>query len=236
MPERFARPPASDRPEPRYRQLALRSEALRLAARVVGDRLGGPFTPVILGAYAMMMARIGGVDPVVIQGIVANRFRPGLTEATHPLCQNGILVVEVGDAPLDEVVDRAQRASLRASKSAHFDPADHAGMLARVDRERGVHVDIAVLFNARDQSGGPLDPTPLPTAAEIAAARDGSVLTWGEPIPFFPEKAMLNFEDTPDAVVLLLEADTHYVSAEEMVEMLRGMEDIVVAAAYPDVV
>ena len=207
-PERFAAPPVADRPEPRYRQLTYRSEALRMAARVVGDRLGGPFTPVILGAYAVMLRRISGVDPVVIQGIVANRFRPGLTEATHPLCQNGILVIGVGDATLDEVVDRAQRASLRASKNAYFDPDDHAAMLARVDRERGAHVDIACLFNARDQSGGPLDPDPLPTAAEIDAARDHSVLTWGPPMPVFPEKAMLNFEDSFGAAELLLEADT----------------------------
>jgi hypothetical protein len=233
-PERFAAPPAPDRPEPRYRQATYRSEALRMAARVVGDRLGGPFTPVILGAYAVMLRRISGVDPVVIQGIVANRFRPGLTEATHPLCQNGILVVEVGDGTLDEVVDRAQRASLRASKNAYFDPADHAAMLARVDEERGEHVDIACLFNARDQSGGPLDPDPLPTAEEIAAAREHSVLTWGPPMPVFPEKAMLNFEDSFGAAELLLEADTHYVSAEQMVEMLRGMEEVVIEAAYPE--
>lgn len=231
-PERFG-PPVTDRPGPRYRQLTFRSEALRMAARVVGERLGGPFTPVILGAYAVMLRRIGGVDPVVVQGIVANRFRPGLTEATHPLCQNGILVIEVGDGPLDEVVDRAQRASLRASKNAYFDPADHAAMLARVDEARGVHVDIACLFNARDQSGGPLDPDPLPTAEEIAAARDRSVLSWGPPMEVFPEKAMLNFDDSFGAAELLLEADTHYVSAEQMVEMLRGMEEVVVEAAYP---
>jgi hypothetical protein len=233
VPRRFALPPAADRPEPRYRQLAFRSEALRMAARVVGDRLGGPFTPVVLGAYAAMLGRIGGVDPVVIQGIVANRFRPGLTEATHPMCQNGILVVQTRDATLDEIVDRAQRASLRASKNAYYDPADHAEMLARVDRERGEHVDIAVLFNARDQAGGPLDPDPLPTAEETLAARERSVLTWEPPIPFFPEKVMINFEDAFGAAVLVLEADTHYVSAEQMEELVRGMEEIVVEAAFP---
>lgn len=232
-PVRFAAEPDAGRPEPRYRQAVFRSEALRMAARVVGARTGGPLTPVILGAYLVMLARVSGVDPVVVQGIVANRFRPGLSEATHPLCQNGILVVEVGDAPLDEVVDRAQRASLRASKNAYFNPDDHAEMLARVDRERGVHVDIACLFNARDQSGGPLDPDPLPTEAEVLAARERSVLSWGPPMDVFPEKAMLNFEDSFGAAELLLEADTHYVPAERMVELLRGMEEVVVEAAFP---
>jgi hypothetical protein len=201
-----------------------------MAARVVAADLGESVAAVILAAYATELARISGVDPVVIQGVVANRFRPGLADASHPLCQNGIFAVEVGDAPFAEIVARAQRASLQASKYAYFDPKDHAELLARVARERGEPVDIGCLFNVRDQSGGPMGADPPPTPADIDAARDRSVLRWDPPLKVFPD-VMITFEDAAGAAVLVVEADTHVVSAERMAELVWGMEEAVVAAA-----
>lgn len=42
---------------------------------------------------------------------------------------------------------------------------------------------------------------------------------------------MITFEDAGDTAVLLVEADTHSVPAARMAELVRGVEDVVVAAA-----
>ena len=231
-PRRFVNPPATDRPEPRFRQASFESAALGMAARAVAADLGRTSTAVILAAYATVLTRLGVVDPVVVQGVVDNRFRPGLTGVSHPLCQNGILVVEVGDAPFAQVVDRAQRASLQASKCAYFDPQNHAELLARISRERGEPIDIGCLLNVRAEAAGQpgVASRTRPSPEEMHAAKQHSILRWGPPLKTFPH-VMITFDAAGDAAVLLVEADTHSVSAEQMEELVRGIEDVVVVAA-----
>jgi hypothetical protein len=230
---RFTAPPAEDGPEPRYRSATFASAALGMAARAVAADLGRTQAAVVLAAYAAVLVRLGASEPVVVQGVVDNRFRPGLTGVSHPLCQNGILVVEVGGAPFAEVVARAQRASLQASKHAYFDPQDHRRLLAGLGEERGEPADVGILFNVRGEAAGrpgaELDAS-RPTAEELHAAKAHSTLRWGPPLKVFPH-VMITYEDAGDAGVLLVEADTRSVSADRMEELVRGIEDVVIAAA-----
>ncbi|WP_344669519.1 condensation domain-containing protein [Catenulispora yoronensis] len=238
---RFAGPPNADRPEPRFRQATFTSAALRTASRIVAAALGTAVDSVILGAYAYVLAGISGVEPVVIQGVVDNRFRPGLADASHPLCQNGIFAVEVGDASLAEVVERTRRASMQAAKYAYFDPKRQKELLARVAGERGGAVGIGCLFNARSRSG-PLDAEALgaersaaagvAAGAAVARLREAAaerVLTWGPPLADFQD-VMITFDEFDDAAALLVEADTWRVSVQQMEELVRGIEEVVIEA------
>jgi hypothetical protein len=187
---------------------------------------------VVLAAYATVLIRLGAVEPVVVQGVVDNRFRPGLAGVSHPLCQNGLLVLEVGDAPFAEVVARAQHASLQASKYAYFDPRDHGELLVRIGRERGEPVDVGCLYNVRGEATGQQgsDDTPRPTPAELRAAQADSVLAWGAPLKVFPH-VMITYEDNGGPAVLVVEADTRTVPADRMAELVRGIEEVVITAA-----
>lgn len=228
-PRRFG--PHVDRGEPRYRRALMESRALHLASKAVAARLGGSASTVVLAAYAVVVARLTGINPVLIQVVVGNRFRPGLADVSHPLSVSGLLMVDVTDASFDEVVDRMQRAMTSCSKYGYYDPAQLDELRARVDRERGEPVDISCVFNERRLDIGIEQPGPVPPRQELEAAMADTALWWGKPFPRFVEKLMIQAGDAPDGVELLIQVDTHYVSVDEVETLARDMESLVVEAA-----
>ena len=75
----------------------------------------------------------------------------------------------------------------------------------------------------------------MPPREELDAALADSVLRWGKPFPRFVEKLMIQVGGVPDAVEVLTQLDTHYVSVEEAEALLLDMETLVVKAAFdPD--
>jgi len=228
-PRRFG--PHVDRGEPRYQQAIFVSRALDLASRAVAARVGTSASSVVLAAYAVAVARLTGINPMLIQVVVSNRFRPGLADVSHPLSVSGLLLVDVADATFDEVVDRTQRASTHCSKYAYYDPAQLDELRARIDQERGAEVDISCVFNERRLDISIEPGGPVPPREELEAALTDSVLRWGKPFTRFVEKLMIQVGGAPDAVEVLTQLDTHYVSREEAEALVLDMESLVVKAA-----
>ena len=232
-PRRFG--PYVDRGEPRYRQAVFESRALHLASKVVAARVGGSASSVVLAGYAVAVARLTGINPVLIQVVVSNRFRPGLAEVSHPLSVNGLLMVDVADASFDEVVNRTQRASALCSKYAYYDPAQLKELRAQVAQERGEAIDISCAFNDRRLDIGIEPPGAVPPREEIESALADSVLRWDRPFSELAEKLMIQVGDVPDTVELLVLADTHHVSVDDVEAFVPDLESLVVAAALdPD--
>jgi hypothetical protein len=179
----------------------------------------------------VVVARLTGINPVLIQVVVGNRFRPGLADVSHPLSVSGLLMVDVADGSFDEVVDRMQRAMTSCSKYGYYDPAQLDEVRARVDRERGEPVDISCVFNERRLDIGIEQPGPVPSRRELEAASADTVLRWGKPFPRFVEKLMIQAGDAPDGVELLIQVDTHYVSVDEVEALALDLESLVVEAA-----
>ena len=223
-PERFQ--PVVPADGPRFRQLTFVSPALLSAARTVASRTAGATAPVLLAAYAVALARTTGVHPVLTQTIVSNRFRPGLAAAVHPVSQNGLLQLDVAEVSFDVAVERAARASVLGSKHSYYDPVQWEALKERVDRERGVVVDIGCVLNDRRLGSEP-EPEPEPEAFEPSA----SVLAWGEPLPLFNERLMVTVEDAPDAIELLVEVDTHAMTAPMVEAFVFALESVVLDAA-----
>ena len=55
--------------------------------------------------------------------MVSNRFRPGFAGSVSPVMQSCLGVIEVADAPFEEVVRRAWQSALGAYKHAYYDLA-----------------------------------------------------------------------------------------------------------------
>jgi hypothetical protein len=227
-PRRFA---GSDDPrEPRHWESRLVSPAMLPAVRIVGERTGADSGTVVLAGFAAAVARITGIRPVVVQPVVSNRFRPGLSNVVSPINQTGLCVFDVDQGTFDELVDHVRRKTLTAYKYAYYDPEQLDALIATVERERGEPVDIAVYFNDR-RLRGPDQAGPTPTAEEIRAALDRTTFTWLriQDAPF--ERMFLHIEDSPDAIALTLCADTHHVSPADMRACLDAIESVIVAAA-----
>ncbi|MFG1805142.1 condensation domain-containing protein [Streptomyces sp. NPDC049040] len=224
--------PRVDRGEPRYRRAIFTSRALHLASKAVAARVGCTTSSVLLAGYAVAVARLTGVTPALIQVVVSNRFRPGLADVSHPLSVNGLFMVDVADAPFDEVVDRTQRASALCSKYAYYDPARLEELRARLARERGGEVvELSCLFNDRRLGAGVEPPEPAaPAGTELEAVRAESALRWGAPFPRYLDKLMIQVGAAEDTVELEIQVDTHHVSVDEVKALVLDLESLVVDA------
>jgi hypothetical protein len=221
----------------RYWQLETRSVPMMLGATKIAHRLECDVSAVLLGLFAIALARVTGDQPSAAQMLVSNRFRPGLADIVGNVSQTGLFVVDVADTTVDEVVERARRAATRTYKHAYFDLAQWRELLAKAASARGEDgEDIALCYyNDRPSQRRSTAPGTEPSIDRIAAA--ASVATpakWTE-LPFFNERLMVTVdnvaEDTQDAVTLLVLADTWYVPRTEMEEIARLMESLAVAAA-----
>lgn len=229
-------PDPVDRGDPRHWQGRFRSPALQLAIRAITARTGVGSAPVLLGLFAMVVWRLIGINPVVVQVLVSNRFRPGLDRAVCPVMQPSLCVLDVAGASVDQAVRVARRAAFVAYKYAYFDPHRMAELVARVGRERGAEIDLGCWFNDRrfGRPDGMLGPPPTPE--QLRAALPRSTFHWErkENEPF--ERLFLHVFYAPDEVELMICADTHYLSPAGMQACVRQMEAIAVASALePDV-
>ena len=223
-PRRFADPAVRTRP--RYWQGEFTSPALRDALRTVVRRTGVDSTTVLLALYAASLARVSGVEPVVIRPMVSNRFRTGLAGVVCTLCQAGLLMIEVGDASVDELLQRIRRSALPAYKYAYFDPIGMTALRARVARERGVDIELGCYFN--DRRG----PDREQALAAGPTVHDGAGMRWlstkDEPAV---EPLFVHVDDAPDTMRITIQLDADYLAPADGEAVLRGMESLAVDAA-----
>lgn len=218
--------------EPRWWELVFDSKAVHLAATSIAARTGANTGAVLLGAYAVSLARVSGINPVAFRTFVSNRFRPGLRGSVTPLMQSSPCVIDVADTDFDTVALRAWRSLLKAGKYGYYDPRDLWSLFDRVEAERGKEGDFLCYFNDLRRSFAAPRPGPLPTPEEIAAALPLTTLTWGPHTDVPDVKTFLEANPVPDTVNLLLRVDTTVVTPEEQEQIVRDMERILVAAAF----
>jgi hypothetical protein len=215
-------------PQPRFRQLVWRSDALLAATDRLSARLEVDAAPILLAAYAVAFGRVVGGGAFATQVIVGNRFRPGLAEVVGPLAQNGLVVVDVAGVTAAEAVARTRQASMSASKHAYYDPDVRQALIDRVGKERGEAMDLAVFYNDRRGAGRAGHD---PGEAAILAARPATALVSEVTLAYFNEKFMVNVDDIPDTVQITTEVDTAFLPIEAVRRLLQEMEEFTVAAA-----
>jgi hypothetical protein len=224
-------PDFSPTPGPRYWQGRSDSPAAHLAVRAIAARTGVEASSVLLAVFAVALARAVGVNPMVAQVVVGNRFRPGLASTVSPITQNGLCVIEVPDTTMDEMVARTRRRVMATYKNAYYDPARRDELIARINRERGEEVDLQCFLN--DRRLVPRDPTgPPPTPGRIrAATAHGSFVWTHQQEQHHFDKLYVNLDDEPDTVAMTVLTDVHHVSPVAVEQFVREMEEVAVSAA-----
>jgi hypothetical protein len=224
-------PARAGTPYPRYWQAAFDSPATELATRVLSARTGVELASVLLGCFAVALARVTGANPVLCQTNVSNRFRPGLARTVSPIIQNGLFWCELPDGTVDEAVALTRRRAITAYKYAYYHPDRRDELIARLGAERGEPVDLGCMYNdrrlkPRDMSG----PPPAPEQIRAAVPRGG--FEWKhqqDEIEFYKLAVVVN--DVPDTFEAAVTCDVHYVSPELVEACLRELEAVAVAAA-----
>jgi hypothetical protein len=228
-PERF--PPVPDPPSPRYWEASYESPAAYLALGAIAARTKAHSSTILLAAYVLMLARISGDPTTVVRMLVSNRFRPGFKESASGLAQSALCVVDTADASFDEVVARVWKTQLTAGMHAYYDPRDLWDMIDRVGAERGATFDLQSYFNDRRRSLALAEVLPRVGAADITAALPKSRLRWGTSSDDPSATVFFMINPVPDTVDITLRVDTRRVAPDDLVAILRGIEELVVAAA-----
>jgi len=218
--------------QPRHWEAEFSSPAMQLAVRAIAGRTRVETSPLLLALFAVSLARLTGIHPVVIQVVVSNRFRPGLADTVSPINQTGLCVLEVAGMTVDEVIAGARRKTMAAYKYAYYDPYQLDDLAARVGRERREELDISCYFNDRRLPPPGRTVGPAPTPGQIRAALPQSTFRWSRRKDYSFEPLFLHVEDVPDRIALIIAGDTHCVSPADLEACVRGMEAIAVEAAF----
>jgi hypothetical protein len=212
------------------------SPAMWAALRTLAARHQVSTATVLLAGYAVALAKVTGRHPSVLQVLVGNRFRPGLTESVSTLSQAGLCVIDVAGIGFGEVIKRAWQASTNAYKYAYYDSTRRDELIESLGRERGEQFDLSCIVNDRRAP----DPETLDgDGRDLPALASDSRLDWLD-IPSAPDERMfVGFTDepypglaaAPDSVCVMVHANTRFISTSDIESCLRGIETAVVEAA-----
>jgi hypothetical protein len=217
--------------QPRYWSGLFRSPALSLAVRAIAERTRDDSATVLLTAYAVALARVRKVNPVVFRPVVNNRFRPGLAEVVCPVAQASLYVLTVDDFRFDETLPRARRAIMNAYKNAYVSRTDLDEAIAALRSERGPDLDgdLNSFYNdrrltTRDAEGA------VPTPQDIRDALPHTTFRWtaARDDPF--AHLFVHIDDVPDTTQITIEFDTRYLSPEGAEELVRQLEAVAVGS------
>jgi hypothetical protein len=178
-----------------------------------------------------MLARISGDPTTVVRMLVSNRFRPGFKESVAGLAQSALCVVDTADVSFDDLVARVWKTQLTAGMHAYYDPRDLWDMIERVGQERGEAFDLQSYVNDRRRSMALAEVLPRASAHDITAALPDSRLRLGPNDDDPSATVFLLINPVPDTVDIRLRVDTQRVAPDDLVAVLRGIEELVVAAA-----
>ncbi|MEV4508455.1 condensation domain-containing protein [Dactylosporangium sp. NPDC049525] len=220
-------PDTVDKPEPRHWRGEFKSYALGPALQAVTEQTGVAPAPALLAVFAVALARVTRINPVVLRPMVNNRFRPGLDRVVCMLAQFGLCQLDVAGVSFAEVLDRARRGAMTTYKHAYYHPADLDDLVRRVVLERGADLELPCYFNDRRADTGKSGAAPV--ALRDAATRSTFRWTTRQDVPFEP--LIVHIDDVPDAVQAIIFMDTHVVSPADGEALLRGMEAAAVEAA-----
>lgn len=226
---------SADPRKPRFWQVTCESPAGYRAARMLAARLGLSTSPVLLAAFAVALIPLTSGQPVVVQLVVSNRFRPGFAGSVSPVAQSIPCLIEAPGAPFEEVALRTWPSALLAYKHAYYDPAGKQEVSRRIAAERGLEPDLGVFFNDRRVRSRELaDSNTGDDVGGLPPIRDEltrTTLTWGEPFDVPEQKVFLSVVDMAGTLCCELRADTHFVSPADMAGLLRRIESVLVNAA-----
>lgn len=183
--------------------------------------------------YAIAVARVTGLNPVVVRPMASNRFRAGLADTVCMLAQTGICALDVGGVTVDEAAARAQRAAMSTYKYAYLDPEALAGMVDQLAAQRGPEFGVSCFFNDRRSAQLQAEPSDFPAPDSATEDRPGSgdfSWTGWRDNPF--ERLFLHVEDGPaGSVGLRIGADTHCVAPADIERLTRAVESVAIEAA-----
>lgn len=234
-PTMFDLPPRTPEEQP-FWKIRLTSPAAAAAATRIAARTGRTTSAVLLAATSLVLSQLTGHSTTVMQLIVANRFDDRRRSMVSALCEDGLFVLDQGEArTFDGLVEATFRAALATYRYGFYDRAERDALIRRTAEERNAPIRLSAYFNdARftdDWSEVPDAATPQELRGLAERTEVDVVGTWDRQDSTF----FLAANECPHACLLTLLVDTAQVTVAETRETLLAIEAVLVAAAFGDV-
>ncbi|WP_330241361.1 condensation domain-containing protein [Streptomyces sp. NBC_00525] len=221
-------------PDPhRFKRLEMSSPALTEALRRIAGRDGTTTSNVLLAATALMLGAFTGNRRVAFKTILGNRSFPDLKGIVSSAVSNGLVRADLTDGSFTELVRSVAQATKADLLRSQCDPAARDRLMARVNGERGVHLDLSSFFNDIRVFMGGRSAEP-DHDADLDALTSRTRLAWiGEwdrqDAKFFFHARTLGDCDHVYAMI-----DTAFMPAESAERLMRGLERVLITCAGAD--
>ncbi|AVT28385.1 hypothetical protein C6361_01470 [Plantactinospora sp. BC1] len=224
------------------------SRAGALALPQITARVGASESMAVLTAICAVLARRTGHRSFPLPTLASNRIERRLREYIGPLAADSLVPVDIDAESYDDQLRRVGGAVLRAGRQALVDDVARVRMIDRIHHDRGNWYGRDTTFNdastfndteaAADPTEAAADPTEAvadPTAGRKARKALGeSRIWWQDWPPISPLLAFRLMQKRGELVLGIIAHDRNRIPAEEIDQLLRGVERVLVAAAEGD--
>jgi hypothetical protein len=171
--------------------------------------------------------------------IAGNRFDRNTRGLIAPMAQEGLLVVDCSSGTVAEAARAMTKAALAAYFHGYYDPTAIGELLGEVAARRGVRFDLSVFFNDQseffdDEPALLNDGLDMDQVSARGLLRDTVLFPIGTLDAHGPT-VFLKAQSGADISRLDLMADTAHLPPPKIEAVLRGIETIMLEAAYRDV-
>ncbi len=229
---------------PRRQQAMLVSPALDMAAEIIAADARVTTSAVLLAATCTMAGVWTGHQVSAMNALAHNRVQPGHRGLVTNLVQLGLVVLDLGhELSFREIARQAWPSALDAYRYAYYDQTAISRVIEEASHERGVDVNPFCCFNDLRGLAGPGDyshaSSSLAQGRSEQAVRESMArtsLTWqAGNVPWSRCRFCMQVVDHGPACALVLLADTCYLPRASIEGFLRGIEELLVLAAFHDV-
>lgn len=228
---------------PRFQRLRMDSRALaRAAARLAAD-CQVSVASAVLAAAALALTALTGQRTCVLVLVAGNRYDGDMRRMLGLAAQDGLFAIDLTDGTVADAVRTTHRAATTAYFYGHYDPQAIDDLVDAVAAERGLRFDLTLIFNDLSNFAGGADQAgdaggaglPVSEADARKLLRDTVVVpesTWqGQLCKMYLAMVVPG----ADIFSVALTGDTAYLPVHSIRALLRGIEKIVLEAAYRDV-
>jgi hypothetical protein len=219
---------------PRFRYLQFRSRALWAAVDVLAHRLGVSSTAVLHAGLASVSAHVAGLDEALLQIIASTRTDSRTRRALGPYSQSVPLCVDLREASMADAIRRSAGALIGALLHSRHREADMTALRRRSEAERGVLLDMSCWINDRhtDASLGRGSSAGI-RAAELRTLADTTSWEWIAGDEQSTSTYFVHVDTEPGRELMFTAlVDTSLLPGDEMIDWLRAVESLLVAAVH----
>lgn len=214
--------------EPRFWRMEMRSPAATIALRQVAVQCRTTTSNVLLAAVAVILGTYARSDRVMVKTILGNRGFRELRDLVCVTISNGHLAFDVSAGTFTDLVRTCASRTLLVQARGQCDPRDRSCVIAGINEERGINLDLSTFFN--DFRGA--DPAP-PTEEhppDLDALCGRTRLSWIGQWERQDAKFFFHVVHDDDCDPMYVMIDSAFIPLDDVGPLLLGLERLVVHA------